>query len=52
MPIPFAGFTNSFEIIIGMGRFPNFIISVYNEHTKLVADILDSVAYFNKKAFL
>lgn len=44
--IPLAEFTNFFEIIIGMGRFPNLIIRIYNVHAKIVAVMLDSVAIY------
>lgn len=44
--IRFAGHTTLSKIIIEMGRFPNLIIRVYNEHTKLILDLLDSIADF------
>lgn len=27
-----------------MGRFPNLIITVYNAHTKLILEVLNSIA--------
>ena len=44
--VTFAGFTNLFKIIIEMRRFPNLIITVYNEHAKLILGVLDSMANF------
>lgn len=44
--IRFAGRATLSKIITEMGWFPNLIITVYQEHTKLICDLLDSIADF------